>query len=157
VFVFLCLRPVFYVPIVASVYGLSILACLFGLFSCLRPVFYMPIVASVYGLSILSCLFGLFSCLRPVFYMSIVASVYGLSIRYFLVISIPAETPVFLFINHVILRKLQASLLPVWVATPDVNVIYTTSFTVKMERPIKLSKEWCCVPQCKSDGRKRWK
>jgi ribosomal protein L39E len=68
-----------------------------------------------------------------------------------------AETPVFLFINHVILRKLQASLLPVWVATPDVNVIYTTSFTVKMERPIKLSKEWCCVPQCKSDGRKRWK
>ena len=43
-------------------------------------------------------------------------------IRYFLVISIPAETPVFSFIDHVIWRKLQASLLPVWVATPDVNV-----------------------------------
>jgi hypothetical protein len=46
--------------------------------------------------------------------------------------------------------------LPVWVATPDVNV-NTTSFTVKMERPIKLSKDWCCVPLCKSDGRKRGK
>jgi hypothetical protein len=44
----------------------------------------------------------------------------------------------------------------VWVATPDVNV-NTTSFTVKMERPIKLYKDWCCVPQCKSDGRKRGK
>jgi hypothetical protein len=84
------------------------------------------------------------------------------SIRYFLVffffwytvISIPAETPFFSFIDHVIWRKLQASLLPVWVATPDVNV-NTTSFTVKMERPIKLCKDWCCVPQCKSDGRKR--
>jgi hypothetical protein len=77
-------------------------------------------------------------------------------IRYFLVISIPAETPFFSFIDHVIWRKLQASLLPVWVATPDVNV-NTTSFTVKMERPIKLYKDWCCVPQCKSDGRKRGK
>jgi hypothetical protein len=26
-----------------------------------------------------------------------------------------------------------------------------------MEMPIKLSKDWCCVPQCKSDGRKRGK
>jgi hypothetical protein len=51
---------------------------------------------------------------------------------------------------------LQASLLPVWVATPDVNV-NITSFMVKMEKPIKLSKDWCCVPQCKSDGRKRGK
>jgi hypothetical protein len=41
------------------------------------------------------------------------------SIRYFLVFSIPAETPAFSFIGHVIWRKLQASLLPVWVATPD--------------------------------------
>jgi hypothetical protein len=30
--------------------------------------------------------------------------------------------------------------------------VNTTSFTVKMEMPIKLSKDWCCVPQCKSDG-----
>jgi hypothetical protein len=29
----------------------------------------------------------------------------------------------------------------------NVNI---TSFTVKMEKPIKLSKDWCCVPQCKS-------
>ena len=77
------------------------------------------------------------------------------AIRYFLVISNPAETPVFSFIDHVIRRK-QASLLPIWVSTPDVNV-NTTSFTVKMERPIKLSKDWCCVPQCKSDGRMRGK
>jgi hypothetical protein len=33
------------------------------------------------------------------------------TIRYFLVISIPAESPVFSFIDHVIWRKLQASLL----------------------------------------------
>ena len=49
---------------------------------------------------------------------------------------------------------MQASLLPVWVPTPDMNV--NRSFTVKMERP-KLSKDWCYVPQCKSDGRKRGK
>jgi hypothetical protein len=59
-------------------------------------------------------------------------------IRYFLVISIPVETPVFSFIDHVIWRKLQASLLPVWVATPDVNV-NTTSFTVKMVENMNLS------------------
>jgi hypothetical protein len=33
----------------------------------------------------------------------------------------------------------EASLLPVWVATPDVNV-NTTSFTVKMERPKRIQK-----------------
>lgn len=96
-------------------------------------------------------------CTNVVFYL-LYFQQHGMwhTIRYFLVISIPAETPVFSFIDHVIWRKLQASLLPVWVATPDVNV-NTTSFTVKMERPIKLSKDWCCVPQCKSDGRKRGK
>ena len=31
-----------------------------------------------------------------------------------------------------------------------------TSFTVTMERP-KLSKDWCCVHQCKYDGCKRGK
>jgi hypothetical protein len=48
---------------------------------------------------------------------------------------------------------------PIWssdLKPPDVNV-NITSFTVKMEKPIKLSKDWCCVPQCKADGRKRGK
>jgi hypothetical protein len=41
------------------------------------------------------------------------------------------------------------------------NALFTSHASfhqiVKMERPIKHSKDWCCGPRCKSDGRKRGK
>jgi hypothetical protein len=50
-------------------------------------------------------------------------------IRYFLVISIPAKSLVFLFIDHLDWRKLLAPQLPVWLVTLDV-IVNKMSFTV---------------------------